>query len=403
MFKEEHLLKAETLYGLVDVLASEIEKIGGKNIEKINRAVEFTGDNEILYKANLQLRTALNVLKEIKRFNIDNKNDLLDGVNSINWSAVFNINQSFSVATTNNSRFLKKIEGLSLEIRELITMQFKTNFGTRPNGDKFDPNIIIKFHITDDECIIYLDSSGKPLNKREYAEESGFDPLNTVIAAGIILMTQWNGQTNFINPMCGSGTLLAEGAMIAKNISPNIHRQNFSFKQWMNFDNELFEKIKTELTSNIKQTKIEFIGSDISSRAIISAKRALNRLGISRNIKLIEENFEHIELPKTPCFIITNPPYFKKLKLELPEDKVLTEEEIYEKQKHIDKENNIKFEEETDFYKMIGKTIKTNISNNEFWIFTSNIEYIEHLNLDVDISHKLFNTSLESELIKLKN
>ncbi len=397
-----HKLKANTLFGLENILAKEIESIGGKDIKIGLRHVSFTGDNEVLYRANIQLRTALNILKEITKFELNSKSDLYEGIKSFDWTKIFKITQSFSIKTEVSTRFMKNMDDIALDIREDITRQFKAKLGQRPNGEKFDPNIIFFIKITDDICEIYLNSSGKDLNKRIYFEESGFDPLNSVLAAGIILHTNWKADTNFVDPMCGSGTLLAEAGMIARNIMPNIQRANFAFKQWKTYDANLFNKIIDELKSKEIQSPIKIEGGDKSERAVKVTRRALNRLGLSRVVKLQECEIQEFEPTKEPGILIINPPHFTKLKLVLQEGEELEPEELDAKQKHIDKENDAKFEDESEFYKMIGETLKNNFKQYDCWILSGNPEYFYNLGGEITKSIQLFNTSIESELINVK-
>ena len=402
MFKGEHKLKANTLFGLEDILAKEIESIGGKNIKKGLRFVSFTGNNEVLYRANIQLRTALNVLKVVAKFELKSKSDLYEAIKSFDWTKIFSVNQSFSVNTVVNTRFMKNMDDIGLDIREDIIRYFKRVKGQRPNGDKFDPNIIFKIFINDDECEVYLDSSGKSLNKRIYAEDSGFDPINSALAAGIIMQTGWNGQVNFVDPMCGSGTLLAEAGMIARNVMPNIQRANFAFKQWQGYDVKLFDKIVAELKSKEILSPVKIEGGDISERAVKVTRRALNRLGLSRAVKLQECEIVYFEPTKEPGLLIINPPHFTKLKLVLEESEELEPEELETKRKYIDKQNDLKFEDESEFYKNIGETLKNNFKEYDCWILSGNPEYFYNLGGEIKKSIQLFNTSIESELINIK-
>ncbi len=398
----KHKLKANTLFGLENILAKEIESIGGENIEKGLRYVSFTGDNEVLYRANIQLRTALNILKEVAKFELESKADLYAAIKKFEWTKLFSVNQSFSVKTEVKTRFMKNMDDIALDIREDITRQFKNVVGQRPNGEKFDPNILLHFVITDDVCELYMNSSGKDLNKRVYSEDSGFDPLNSVLAAGIIMHTVWEANTNFVDPMCGSGTLLAEAGMIARNVMPNIQRANFAFKQWKGYDADLFNKIIDELKSKEIQSPIKIEGGDKSERAVKVTRRALNRLGLSRVIKLQECQIQEFEPTKEPGLLIINPPHFTKLKLVLDEGEELEPEELETKQKHIDKENDIKFEDESEFYKMIGNTLKINFKEYDCWILSGNPEYFYNLGGEIKKTIQLFNTSIESELINVK-
>ena len=223
------LLVAKTLYGLENVLADEIKKIGGKRIEIRNRAISFEGSLELVYTANMMLRTATQILMPIKKFKINNADELYKKGMQVDWSKIFDVKKTFSIKSTVNSFLFNHSNYPSLLLKDAIVDQFRKRTSRRPNVDSKFPDIKIDLHIENNFCTISLDSSGDLLYKRGYRKSVSIAPINEVLAAGIILLTKWNKETSFFDPMCGSGTFLIEAMMIAKNFPPNINRKIFWF------------------------------------------------------------------------------------------------------------------------------------------------------------------------------
>ncbi len=226
---EEFELLASTLFGLEKILAKEVESIGGKNIETLNRAVKFTANTEIMYKANLMLRTALKVLKPLASFKSTNQYTLYGNVKKINWEKYLNIDTTFIIKPVVFSTHFRHSKFAAQKTKDAIADFFNDKYNKRPSVDLDYPDVPIHLHISEDQVTISLDSSGAPLNQRGYRLSGGDAPLNEVLAAGLIQLSNWEGKSNFIDPMCGSGTILIEAAMFALNIPANINRLEFAF------------------------------------------------------------------------------------------------------------------------------------------------------------------------------
>ncbi len=369
MDKEQKYI-AKTLYGLEDVLVKELENIGAKKIKKLNRAVLFYGNNEVLYRANLQLRTALKILKPIKSFTAKNEYSFYKNVYSIDWTKIFKLKQTFAINTTVHSKYFNHSKYIAYKTKDAIVDLFRKKKGERPNVDSHLPNILIDVHVSEAECSISLDSSGKPLNQRGYRDQTGVAPLNEVLAAGMIMLTGWDGNTHFVDPMCGSGTILIEAGMIAKNMAPNLQREAFAFMQWKDYDAKLFNKIKSELQQNIvPKPNIKIIGNDISSTVLRIARRNLNRLGMARNfVELTNMDFKDLKPPKAPGLVVTNPPYNVRIELE----------------------------DSIEFYKEIGDAFKNNFKNYDCWVISADLEALKHLGLKAEQKIKLINGKLDA-------
>ena len=244
---EKITLTAKTLEGLEEVLAQEVKEIGGENISVGNRAVYFQGDLAMVYRANYRLRTALRIFRQIDCFRFGNADDFYVMCMKIKWETFMNINHTFAVqSTVFHSDIFKNSMFASLKLKDAIVDRFRQRTGNRPDIDTKTPDIIFHVHINSNLCTLSIDSSGESLHKRGYRQIQGEAPLSEVLAAGMILLSGWKGETDFIDPMCGSGTLPVEAALIARNIPPGKYRKEFAFMSWKDYDEELYEKIKEE-------------------------------------------------------------------------------------------------------------------------------------------------------------
>ncbi len=367
--KEEKML-AKTLFGLEDILSQELEQLGAKNIVKLNRAVEFTGNLELLYKANLHLRTALRVLVPLHNFKVVNADDLYAGVSQIQWSDFLKITGSLIIKPVVNSKYLSNSKFVAQKAKDAIVDQLRDEDGNRPSISKDNPDLVIDVHISNDMATISLDSTGAPLNRRGYRRSGGDAPLNEVLAAGMILMSNWDKKTPFIDAMCGSGTLLIEAAMMASNTAPNILRKEYTFMRWANFDEALWDKIITDAKNaqiplDKKQQKI--IGSDMSMGKLDIAQQNISKAGFSRLISLRKKEFDSFIPPKGGGVLIINPPYGERLKVKKIEQ----------------------------LYTTVGNSLKYYWKDYQVWILSSNFDALKNIGLKSEANIKLFNGKLE--------
>jgi putative N6-adenine-specific DNA methylase len=329
------------------------------------------GDKALMYKANLWLRTALKVLKPIHVFQAKNEVELYKGIAQIDWSKYLNVDDTLAINTVVSSSNFNNSQFVSLKAKDAIVDQFRTKFGKRPSIDTTKPTILLDIHLTDDECDVSLDSSGESLHKRGYRLNSTIAPLNEVLAAGMILISEWDGQSNFIDPMCGSGTLPIEAAMIAYNIPPGIFRKEFGFEKWKDFDADLFETIYND-DNDAKEFKHQIIGNDISAGAIrISSENAKNAF-LTNKINFQVQAFESYIPPADGGIIIMNPPYGERIK-----------------------KTNIQA-----FYQSIGNQLKRNYSGFEVWIMSGNFEALDFFGLHPSKKITLYNGAIECKLQK---
>jgi len=358
----------KTLFGLEGVLAEEIRELGADNIAKGKRMVSFTGDNALLYKANYRLRTALRVLKPIKKFRAANPDEVYNAVKKIPWEKYIVDKQTFSIDAVVYSEIFTHSKFVAYRVKDAIADYFTERFGKRPSVRVINPDIYINVHISHDNCTISLDSSGESLHRRGYRSSQGEAPLSEVLAAGMILLTGWKGETNLIDPMCGSGTLLTEAAMIALNIPPGMYRSEYAFEKWNDFDRELFESI-TEDDSGEREFHFKCYGSDISPLAIDKALKNVAGASLSKYIELNVKSMQHITDPPQPGLLVMNPPYGERIS---PKD-------IFE------------------LYSMIGERLKHAFMGYNAWIISHKDECFDAIGLHPKQRIKLMNGELECE------
>lgn len=359
-------MQAKTFYGLEDVLVQELKQLGASQIVKKNRAVEFLGDLGFLYKANYSLRTALKILVPIHHFKAKNETIFEKEINKIPWENYFFNSQSFAIDATVYSDYFKHSQYIMLKMKDGIVDRFRKKFGKRPDIERFNPDIKFHLHISNQVVTISLDSSGDPLFKRGYRKSHFEAPINEVLAAGLLNLAGWDGKGNFLDPMCGSGTLLVEAAMIALNMPPQLHRKQFGFMNWKNFDLELFNKIKDTRINRIRDFSGKIVGYDISDKALVSAKNNIEAADLSEFIELKNQDFFTSQKELFPLLVVFNPPYDERLSIT------------------------------TDhFYKNIGDTLKNNYKNTLAWFITSDLEAYKKIGLRPSRKIKIYNGKLE--------
>ena len=363
---KNYTITVKTLEGLESVLSEEIRQIGGININIGNRAVFFEGDLAMVYRANYRLRTALRVFRQIDTFRFNNVDDFYLKCLRMKWESLMNLNQTFSIqSTVFHSDIFKNSMFASLKVKDAIADRFRQRFGSRPDVDTQAPDIIFNVHISNDQATISLDSSGESLHKRGYRQVQGDAPLSEVLAAGMILMTGWDGSTDFLDPMCGSGTLPIEAALIARNIPPGKYRKTYSFMSWKDYDSDLFEKIKQEPENREFTGKI--YASDILNKNILASQSNARSARVYNLIQFEKGNFADLNLPLNNATLIMNPPYGERL--------VLPDLE--------------------SLYTMIGERLKHQYTSNQAWILSPSANLIHRIGLKPSLKVDLLNGSIE--------
>lgn len=360
---------AKTFQGLEDVLRDELISLGAENVEMGRRMVSFEGDLEMMYKANLCCRTALRILKPIEKFTAYNPDELYDIVREIEWEKYMTPSSTFAIDSTVNSGEFPHSKFVTYRVKDGIVDHFRDLTGERPSIRLSGADLLLNVHIDSSRVTISLDSSGEPLSKRGYRDEQTAAPINEVLAAGIIMKTGWRGDSNFADPMCGSGTFLIEAALIAANINPGIYRQNFAFERWPDFDSDLFEELYND-DSGERDFAFKIYGGDIDPDAIQIARKNIKSAQVENMIELsCRAMSDWIDNPE-PGILVMNPPYGHRLK---PADM-------------------------EDLYRGIGTCLKRNFAGWHAWIIGLDNEDIDNIGLKPSLKLPLLNGSLECSL-----
>ena len=373
MNTEKFEIIAKTFQGLEDVLAQEIITLGGEEVEQGKRMVSFIGDKEMLYKANLHLRTALRILKPIYTFQASNTDEVYDFLKKITWEKHIDHTQTFSIDSVVFSDNFRHSKFVTYRAKDAIADYFQEKFDRRPSVRITNADLSLNLHISGLTCTLSLDSSGESLHKRGYRVDQNDAPLNEVLAAGMILKSGWKGDKNFFDPMCGSGTLLVEAAMIATNTPPGVYRKGFAFEKWKDYDEELFDKLYND-ESGEREFKFKIIGSDISPRAIEIAKENIKSAGFSRFVYLKTMPFQNYTTETAPkeCTMIMNPPYGER----------------------------ISSRDILSLYELIGTTLKHQFKGTDAWILSYREECFEKIGLKPSLKYDLMNGGLDCEFRK---
>lgn len=362
---------AKTFQGLEAILAEELKGIGAKNIEQGNRAVTFTGDQAMMYRANYHTRTALNILKPIAEFKADNEDQLYKEIGKINWNRYMDIEETFSVSAVTFSKTFTHSKYVSLKVKDAIVDQFRRRKGKRPDVNTATPDLKVNIHIAENNCTLLLDSSGEPLFKRGYRVQTNKAPINEVLAAAMIKLSDWDFKSDLFDPMCGSGTILIEAAMMAYNVAPGTFRAKFGFENWNDFDADIFDEVAEESFNEI-DFKHNIYGSDISPVNIKITETNLKEAFLNKKIKVKPQNFFDSKLNKEGTTLISNPPYGERLQ---PDDLKI-------------------------FYQKIGDKLKQEYINCSAWLIGSNNDLMKFIGLKPDKKIPLYNGPLECSFRK---
>ncbi len=373
----EFKMIAKTIFGLEEVLIEELKKLGAKDIEQHNRAVSFMGDKGFMYKANICLRTALRILIPVHTFTIQDEKSLYDVIRSVNWEDYMNVTDTLAIDTVLNSNLFTHSQYISQKAKDAIVDQFRDKYQDRPSVDLDNPTIRIHLHIFQNTCTVALDSSGDSLHKRGYRDKTNLAPINEVLAAGMILLTGWDKRTNFIDPMCGSGTLLIEAALIANSIPPGYYREHFGFENWEKFlpyEQDLFDTIFDAAISKITDHGPKIAGCDISKNVAKKAKENIKLAKVDDVVNIQSCAMQEFEVPPGRGIVVMNPPYGERMVKD-----------------NID-----------ELYKSIGDTFKQKFSGYDCWVISSNLEGFKKIGLRPSRKITLFNGQLECKFMKFE-
>ena len=371
MNTENLKIQIKTFFGLEEVLYNEIKKLGGRNVEMKNRAVNCEGDLGFLYKINYSARTALKILVPVIEFKAYNEHKFYDRLVKFDWSQFLNLNQTFAIDATINSERFSHSKFITLKMKDAIVDFFQNTQQHRPSIDTKNPDIKFHLHIDRELVTISLDSSGDPLFKRGYRREQGEAPINEVLASGMLQIAGWDGKGNFLDPMCGSGTLLIEAAMIAMDLPAQIFRKKFAFQNWKNYDEDLFLKIKEFRIARIRPFEGKIVGYDIDARMLNAARINIEAAEMEDVIEVKKQNFFESKKELFPLLMVFNPPYDERISIN-----------------------------DDDFYRKIGDTFKAGYPNTLAWLISSDLEAVKKIGLRPSRKIKLFNGKLETRFLQ---
>jgi putative N6-adenine-specific DNA methylase len=365
-------MKVTTFFGLEEILAEELRKLGGKNVEPFKRGVSVTGDLGFLYKANLCLHTALKVLVPVTKFTANNEHELYDAIKLIEWEKFISVDDRIMIESVLNTEQFSHSLFVSQKVKDAICDRFREKAGRRPDVDLIHPSFKVYVHVYKNEVSLNLDSSGDPLYKRGYREAINEAPMKEVLAAGLVKLSGWEPHQLLVDGMCGAGTIAIEAALWANNIPPGYYRNNFVFMRWQNFDEKLYDLVFDSAVNKIKENKVEIIANEIDERTYKKAIGNTKEAKVDDVVKCTLGSFFDLQVERKGGVIILNPPYNERMELV----------------------------ETSKLYKEIGDKLKKDFKNFNAWIITSAPEGVKSVGLRPSRKIQVYNGSLDCRFLK---
>ncbi|MCX6281944.1 MAG: THUMP domain-containing protein [Bacteroidetes bacterium] len=366
------LMVAKTISGLEPILKAELDDIGALNTEVMNRSVSFEGDKSCMYRANYLCRSALRILLPVHVFDINAQEDLYREIKEFPWEDHLDSDSTLAIDAVISYTVFTNSQFVAQKTKDAIVDRFREKTGKRPSVDLENPTLRVNVHLFKNTCTVSLDASGQSLHKRGYRKQTGIAPLNEVLAAGLILLSGWDRKKPLLDPMCGSGTILIEAAMLASAMPSGYFRNEYGFMKWKDFDETLWETVKSEALAVINHHETtRIVGFD---KSVMSLKRAAENVGfagLDRDIYLKRSAFEDSVPPSAEGIIIMNPPYDERIELE----------------------------DSVGFYKMIGNVLKRKYSGYKAWVISSDLEAIKFIGLKPSRKIRIFNGPLECRFL----
>lgn len=364
----------KTYKGLEQVLANELYALGAQDVVVLNRAVQCKGDKYLLYACNMYLRTALKVMIPIVEGRARTEQELYRLIKNYDWAEVMGVDDTFAITQAVSSQYFPHSNYAALKVKDAIADHFRERFDERPSVDRDAPDYQLHLHIGSDQVQVSLDSSGDSLHIRGYKTGTHAAPMTEVLAAGLIMLTGWDGNSTLYDPMCGSGTLPIEAALIATQTAPGLIRKHFAFQRWQSYDAALYRQIMIDAAAKQKIRKVHVLASDIEGRninaAIAHAQTAIPELQMT----FFKRDFQLADPPPEKGILIMNPPYGER----------------------IEKPDIIAF------YQMIGNVLKNKYAGWTAWIFTGNEEAAKYIGLKPSAKIKMKNGPLDALFLKFE-
>ncbi|HLO89546.1 MAG TPA: class I SAM-dependent RNA methyltransferase [Lentimicrobium sp.] len=370
-FQDNRQYLAKCPAGLEEILAGELESFGASDIEILTRAVSFYGDKKLMYEANYLCRTALRILMPLKQITFKDEADFYNRLKALPWEKYMDENQTLAIDSTIYDSVFTHSHFVSQRAKDAIADHFREINGIRPSVNLENPDLRINLYVYQDTVNVSLDSSGASLHKRGYHSVNAEAPLSEVLAAGMIMLTGWRGESNFIDWMCGSGTLLIEAAMIAMNLPAGQFREEYGFMKWKDFSPELWQEVKDEALNNQRDIDITIMGSDISARNLKAAEVNIKSASLHKDIQLKVSDFKDIRPPEGAGILISNPPYGERIKVE-----------------DLD-----------EMYRDMGNALKRNFEGYKAWLISSDLRAVKLIGLKPMAKKMLYNGQLECRFV----
>jgi putative N6-adenine-specific DNA methylase len=365
---------ATTSKGLEAVLAGEIRNLGGKEIAAVTGGVSFSGDTTLGYRANLGLRTANRVLLFLSDFAAPTPDALYEGVKAVPWPEIFPVQKSIAFDATVRDSGMTHSRFAAQKAKDAVADRFRETCGTRPDVDLRAPDVRINLRIVRDSCTLSLDLSGESLNRRGYRGNPEEASLRETLAAGVVLLTGWDGNTPLVDPACGAGTIPIEAALLSTGRAPGLLRSSFGFQRLAGYDRKAWGRVVAEAREQAQAApKPQIEGTDRSGDAIRGALRNARRAGISGAVRFRTLDIREFAPEGPPGTILCNPPYGVRMEGG-PEAEA--------------------------FYRAMGEAFKKRCRGWTAWVLSGNPEATKHIGLKASRRFPLMNGPIDCRLLK---
>ena len=365
---------ARTFVGMENMLAKEIRELGIEEVDIGNGTVVYEADLEGLYLTNYNSRFATSIIVPIASNRASSFNQLYAFMIKIRWDRYLNVEKTYSVKISGESELFDDFKMVESKVIDAISDNFQKFYGSKPKLENEYPDIRIDVNVDREFVNLGLDSSGLLLSKRGYRKAVSASPMNTVLAAGLVELSGWDGKTDFVDPMCGSGTIPIEAYMKMCNIPAGYCRMRFGFQDWYEFDKKLWKKVKEESNEQITEPTAKVLGSDVNLEEIEFAKKNIQRLPNTENLKFETKDFFKTKfLDDTTTFVISPPFNATKGVRDI-----------------------------LGFFKEMGAYAKKKITSNNFWVFTGTEGAFEELELEEKERHTIINLSIPCNFHKFE-
>lgn len=365
-------LIVKTLQGLEESLKKELTTLGVANVTIGKKNVIGDADDETLYKVCLWSRLAIRVLVPIVEFDAKTDKEIYDRVYELDWQNIIPTQKTFLIDHVSFSQVFPNSQFLAQKTKDAIVDKIREKVGSRPSIDVENPDIIVNLHVADSHFTISLDASGESLNRRGYRSLQLPTATNEVLAAGLVELSGWTPSEALIDPMCGSGTICIEAAMKAMNMAPGIHRKKYSFKNWANYNDQLWTRLFDDAKNSIKKVRLNIVGSDVDLEALDLAKQTTLDLGISRDVRIVRCSLREQSSSTQTGIVLTCPPSSQD---DLGRDIL-------------------------DFYKEMAYLLLHHYPEHDAWVYSTNLKALRSMDLLAEEKLVVFNGATEGHFNK---